>query len=103
MAGTEPDTASVLFQTQRGENRITVRMCLFCSLVQMTREDAEENSIALSGIEYSNYGITPFLLYAENRTQFLKQVYEAGAMVVNAIPHWFLVRSHPGRAILTRN
>ena len=91
MTVTEPDTASVLFQTQRGENRITVRMCLFCSLVQMTREDAEENSIALSGIEYSNYGITPLLFSTENRTEFPKQVYGEGARVVNAIPQWFLV------------
>jgi len=46
-AGTELDTASVLSQTQRGENRTTVSTCLFCSLVQMVREDAEENTIAL--------------------------------------------------------
>src|SRR6266567_3976675 len=37
MAGTEPDTTSVLSQTQRGENRTTVRMCLFRSLVHRPR------------------------------------------------------------------
>ncbi len=34
-------------QTQRGENRTIVSMRLFSSLVQMAREDAEENMIAL--------------------------------------------------------
>ena len=61
-------------------------MCLFCSLVQVSREDAEENSIALERAAYSNYGIAPLLLYTENRTEILKQVYGESAMVVNAIP-----------------
>ena len=47
MAATELDTASVLSQTQRGENRTTFSLRLFRSLVQMLREGAEENTIAL--------------------------------------------------------
>ncbi len=67
-AGTEPDTASVLSQTQRGENRTTILMRLFRSLVRMAREDAKENTIALQRAEYTNYGIAPLLLSTENRT-----------------------------------
>jgi len=102
-AGTEPDTTSVLSHTQRGENRTTVSMRLFRSLVQIAREDAKENTIALECAKYSNYGITPLLFSTQNRTKFPKQVYGEGARVVNAIPQWFLVFSHSGRAKLIRN
>jgi hypothetical protein len=47
MAGTELDTTIVLSHTQRGDNRTTVSMRLFRSLVQIAREDAKENIIAL--------------------------------------------------------
>jgi len=88
---TEPDKASVLSQTQRGENRTIVSMRLLHSLVQMAREDTEVNRNALERAKYIKYGIAPFLCLQKIEHNFQNKYTERvqGLSMQSPFGSWF--------------
>ncbi len=57
-------------ERRESENKARVSNCPFRSLVQKSREDVDEQMIALERAEYINYDITPLLLCSKIEQKF---------------------------------
>jgi hypothetical protein len=57
-------------ERRESENKAAESLCPFRSFVQKSREDVEEQTIALERAEYINYGMTPLLLCSKIEQKF---------------------------------